>query len=129
MHSNTNQLRQFVQEKPLTSFGGALLVGFAFGSGAAMPILLGAGLSQSGVRQALQSWLLKEAEMGLRQWLQPQPPVPTQECESSVEDHGQSDSGYPGETGLARKVCQELAGYACTEERVSQAVLGDETSL
>ena len=76
MQDKTTELRQFVQEKPLTSLGSAVLVGFAFGSGAAIPILLGAGLSRAGLGGMLQSWLRREAEQGLRHWLQGQRPQP-----------------------------------------------------
>lgn len=121
---NNTDLRQFIEEKPLTSLGGAVLVGFAFGSGAAMPLLLGAGLSRAGLGGMVKNWLRQEAEQGLRNWLQRQQSQPAVEAqaEPTVEDHSQSDSGAPGQTPLARKVSEELAGYAGTEGRVSQSV-------
>lgn len=92
-----------------------------------MPLLLGAGLSRAGLGGMLKSWLRQEIEQGVRGWLQRQPPRPEvePELEPVVEDHSQSDSGAPGETPLARKVSEELAGYAGTEVQVSQSVQGD----
>lgn len=126
MNNNTD-LRQFIQEKPLTSLGGALVVGFAMGSGVAMPLLLGAGLSRAGLGGTVQTWLRQEVEQGLRSWLQGQRAKPAVEppAEPAIEEHGQSDSGAPGQTPLARKVSEELAGYGGTEGRVSQSVQGD----
>ena len=115
MHNNTTELRQFVEEKPLTSLGGALLVGFALGSGAAMPILLGAGLSRAGLGGMVKGWLRHEAEQGLRQWLQRQQPEPPADAS-------------PGETPLARKVREELAGYRGTDVEVSESVQADKPS-
>ena len=126
MQNNQTELRQFVQEKPFTSLGGAVLVGFAFGSGLAMPILFGAGMSRSGLGGMLKGWLRQEAEHGLREWLKSQqkPIAQEPEAESRLEDHDQSDSGSPGQTPLARKVRDELDGYGNTEGRVSQSVQG-----
>lgn len=126
MKSNTT-LRQFVEEKPLTSLGGAVLVGFAVGSGAAVPLLVGAGLSRAGLGGMLKSWLRHEAEKGLRDWLQRQQSRATRESQpdpAGVEEHNRSDSGAPGETPLARKVREELDGYASTDGQVSQSVQG-----
>ncbi len=106
MSKNDNELRQFIEEKPLTSLGGAILVGFAVGSGAAAPLLLGAGMSRSGLGGMIKSWLGQEVEQGLRDWLQRQRPKPTLEP--------QVDSGAPGQTPLARKVSAELGGYVNT---------------
>ena len=109
MQGNTAELRQFIEEKPLSSLGGAVLVGFALGSGAAMPILLGAGLSRAGLGGMVTGWLRQEVEQGLRQWLQQRQP----------------GEASPGETPLARKVREELAGYRGTGTEVSESVQGD----
>lgn len=127
MHKNQSQLQQYVQQKPLTSLGGAVLLGFAFGSGVAMPVLLGAGLSRSGLGGTLKGWLRQEAELALREWLKKQQ-APGRASEDApgpeVEGHGHSDSGEPGQTPLARKVREELDGYGSTGGRVSESVQG-----
>ncbi|MFN8607884.1 MAG: hypothetical protein U0931_10150 [Vulcanimicrobiota bacterium] len=108
-------LREMIEERPLTSLGGALMVGFALGSGLALPVLAGAGLNRMGLQRMLMSWMQHEVEQGLRQWMQPASEVQTVEAQARPEDHGQSEGGRPGETPLARKVIDELAGYGGTE--------------
>lgn len=127
MQNNHSQLQQYIQEKPITSLGGAVLLGFAVGSGVATPLLLGAGLSRSGLGGTLKGWLRQEAELALRQWLKKQRTsggVSEAVTDPEVEDHGHSDSGEPGQTPLARKVREELDGYANTDGRVSSSVQG-----
>ncbi|MBN9414381.1 MAG: hypothetical protein J0I12_03040 [Candidatus Eremiobacteraeota bacterium] len=126
MQNNPSDLRKFVEEKPLTSLGGAVLFGFAVGSGVALPILFGASMSRSGIGGILKSWLRQEAEHGLREWLKSQQkPVQVEsESPSALEGHEQSDNGSPGQTPLARQVREELDGYSGTKGRVSQSVQG-----
>ncbi|MBS2035026.1 hypothetical protein JST97_08555 [bacterium] len=66
-----HNFKQIVQEKPLTSLGGAVVAGFALGSGLAVPLLAGAGLSRAGLGRMVQSWLMQELEDGVRQWMRP----------------------------------------------------------
>ena len=104
---NTLELKQFVEKQPWTAVSGAALVGFAVGSGMAMPILVGAGMSQGVLSSTLKTWLAREVEQGLRDLFRPKP-TPT--ATEVVEEHGDTDSGAPGETRLSRQVRQEL-GY------------------
>lgn len=110
---NANELRRMIDEKPLTTLGGAVLVGFSLGSGLALPLLAGAGLNQAGLGRILKSWLRQEVEEGLRLWIQPAQPQAA--VEPGPEDHSASDSGVPGQTSLARQVLDELAGYGNTD--------------
>ena len=100
--SNTIELRQFVEKQPWTAVTGAALVGFAFGSGLAMPILVGAGM-----RRTVKTWLATEVQQGLRDFLRPQQTVASEAPENSLKP-GDSDSGVPRETPLARQVRREL---------------------
>lgn len=110
--NNTVELRKFVEEKPWTAVTGAALVGFAFGSGMALPILMGAGMSRAGLGTMVKSWLAKEVEQGLRDYMRPRQAKLTDASAQAgpVEEHGETDSGAPGETPLARQVRREL-GY------------------
>jgi hypothetical protein len=112
---NVNELRRMIEEKPLTSLGGALLVGFSLGSGLAFPLLAGAGLNRAGLNRMLTSWLRQELEHGLRQIVRTDSEQSPAAAEPEPEDHSASDSGVPGQTPLARKVLDELAGYGNTD--------------
>ena len=106
MSSKTLELKQFVEKQPWTAVSGAALVGFAFGSGMAVPILVGAGMSRGVLGSTLKGWLAREVEQGLRNLFLPKPPATRPE----IEDHSQTDSGAPGDTSLSRRVQREL-GY------------------
>jgi len=111
--SNTIELRQFVDKQPWTAVTGAALVGFAFGSGIAMPILVGAGMSRALLGSTVKTWLAREVEQGLRDYFRPEQTTATEAAPTKaevVEEHGDTDSGAPGETPLARRVRREL-GY------------------
>ena len=107
---NTTELKKLVQERPITAVAGAVLVGFAFGSGVALPLLAGAGMNRSGLEVLVKSWLAREVQQGLRDYLRPQHAAAAWAAEPGVEDHDHSDSGAPGGSPLARQVRREL-GY------------------
>lgn len=100
------ELKKFVEKQPWTAVTGAALVGFAFGSGMAMPILMGAGMSRAVLRSTLKTWLATQVRQGLQDLWRTQ--ASAIQVPAKVEQHGDSDSGGPGETSLARQVSREL---------------------